>query len=94
VDKKLFVLGQVMATRNVLKALAQAGVDPAQLLARHQTGDWGELPRGDIHENHLSLRHGWRLFSSYPIEDGGARKVWVITEADRSVTTILLPEDY
>jgi hypothetical protein len=94
VAQQLFALGQVVATRNVLKALAEAEVDPAELLARHQTGDWGELPREDFHENQRSLHHGWRLLSSYPIGDGGTEKVWIITEANRSLTTILLPEDY
>jgi hypothetical protein len=94
VAQQLFALGQVVATRNVLKALAEAYVDPAELLARHQTGDWGELPREDFHENQRSLRHGWRLLSSYPIGAGGTRKVWIITEANRCLTTILLPEDY
>jgi hypothetical protein len=94
VAKQLFSLGQVVATRNVLNVLAETEVDPAELLARHQAGDWGELPRGDIHENQLSLHLGWRLLSSYPIGDGGTEKVWIITEANRSLTTILLPEDY
>ena len=93
-SEQLFALGQVVATPNVLKALAEAEVDPAKLLVRHQRGDWGELPREDLHENQRSLHHGWRLLSSYTIGEGGANKVWIITEADRSMSTILAPEDY
>ena len=86
-----FPLGQVVATPGALKLLDEAGEDPLYLIARHHSGDWGELDEHDHLENELSLRHGWRLLSSYPIGEG---KVWIITEADRSVTTILLPEEY
>ena len=71
--------------------MAEAGEDPLYFLARHATGDWGELCSRDRRENELSLRHGWRVLSSYTVGDA---KVWVITEADRSATTILLPEEY
>jgi hypothetical protein len=60
-------------------------------LDRHASGDWGDLEEEDRRENELSLRNGWRIFSSYPV---GGKTVWIITEADRSVTTILLPEEY
>jgi hypothetical protein len=60
-------------------------------LARHRSGDWGELDPHDRRENELSLKHGWRLLSSYPV---GEKIIWVITEADRTYTTILLPEEY
>jgi hypothetical protein len=92
VDKQLFPLGQVVATRNVLKALTKAGVDPAQLLARHQSGDWGQVCAADARENERSLRHGWRVLSNYTLRTGA--KVWLLIESDRSVTTILKPEDY
>ena len=68
-------------------------VNPAVLLTRHQKGDWGVLPDEDWRENEVSLRRGFRLLSSYPIGDDD-EKVWIITEADRSVTTILRPQDY
>jgi hypothetical protein len=84
-------LGRVVATPGALKVLLEAGEDPLRYLARHSSGDWGDLDEEDRRENELSLRHGWRIVSSYPIGDGC---VWIITEADRSVTTILLPEDY
>jgi len=73
--------------------LASAGENPARLLERHASGDWGEVPPEDARENELSLKYGWRLMSSYPVGDADER-VWVITEADRSSTCILLPSEY
>ncbi len=84
-------LGRVVATEGALRVMAEAGADPLSYLARHAAGDWGELCPRDRRENGLALRHGRRVFSSYGVGDG---RVWVITEADRSVTTILLPEEY
>jgi hypothetical protein len=89
----LFPLGQLVATPGALALLAGAGEDPAVLLARHVSGDWGEVPPEDARENEHSLREGFRIVSSYPVGGGGAR-VWLITEADRSLTCILLPEEY
>lgn len=87
----LFSLGHVVATPGALDALVAAGQDPAELLDRHRAGDWGEVPPEDAAENRRSVRHGWRILSSYPV---GAGRVWIITEADRSSTCLLLPEDY
>ena len=84
-------LGQVLATPGALHLLRQAGEDPFGYLARHATGDWGDLCASDRRQNEAALRDGYRVFSSY---DFPAGRVWVITEADRSVTTILLPEEY
>ena len=84
-------LGRIVATPGALELLGNVGEDPRTLLARHASGDWGELDAHDRRENMLSLKHGWRVISSYPVGEG---KVWIITEADRSVTTILLPEEY
>jgi hypothetical protein len=84
-------LGRVLATPKALKLLVEAGGHPFDLLARHATGDWGELCAFDRRQNEVALRDGYRVLSSYPI---GTERVWVITEADRSVTTILLPEEY
>jgi hypothetical protein len=89
----LFKLGLVVATPNALELLAESGIDPAELLGRHQSGDWGEVPPEDAKENELSLREGFRILSSYPVGEYGS-KVWLLTEADRSSTCILLPEDY
>lgn len=87
-----FPPGQVVATPGALRALASAGLPPEALLARHLRGDWGELDGHDRRENERSLVQGLRLFSSYVVGEGV--RVWIITEADRSATTLLLPEDY
>ena len=89
----LFSLGQVVATPGALAALEKAGQGPQEFLSRHVRGDWGELCEEDRRENQHSLERGFRLLSSYRTNTGDT-KVWVITEADRSVTTILLPEEY
>ncbi len=85
-------LGATVATPGALEVLEQAGVSPASLLQRHQSGDWGELDAHDRRENERSLKHGYRVLSSYPLD--GGRKVWIITEADRSSTCLLTPEEY
>ncbi len=87
-----FPMGRTVITPAARSTLEQVGLSPVALLDRHCGGDWGELEADDIAENELALLTGKRLLSSYVIPGGG--KVWVITEADRSVTTILLPEDY
>lgn len=85
-----FPLGRTMITTNALEQLPTEDVQGA--LARHRAGDWGEACPEDWRENDLSLREGFRILSVYCSKAG--RKFWIITEADRSVTTILLPEDY
>jgi hypothetical protein len=87
-----FPLGEVVATPGALDALDAVGQDSLGLLLRHSRGDWGDLEEEDRQQNELSLTHGLRLVSAYTLESGV--QVWVITEADRSATTILLPEDY
>lgn len=89
---ELFPLGRIVATPGALEVLAAASVDSAALLARHAVGDWGELSEADWQENEFSLNNGFRLLSSYRLPDG--TKVWLITEADRSATTLLLPSEY
>lgn len=88
----LFPLGQIVATPGALAALQKAGQEPHEFLSRHMCGEWGDLPDEDRKENQTSLEHGFRLLSSYRTAAG--EKVWVITEADRSATTLLLPEEY
>jgi hypothetical protein len=88
----LFELGRIVATPGALQALEAAGEQPAQFLDRHVSGDWGELDDEDKQENEFSLRNGFRIFSAYTTAAG--EKIWIITEADRSATTILLPEEY
>jgi hypothetical protein len=87
-----FPLGQLVATPGALAALAEAGQDPMPFVARHQAGDWGAIPEEDIRENEYSLQHGFRLLSAYTLNTGV--RLWLITEADRSATTILLPQEY
>jgi len=84
-------LGRVVATPGALELLLEAGGCPFDLLARHEKGDWGELCTFDRRQNEIALRDGYRVLSSYDVLAG---RVWIITEADRSVTTILLPEEY
>ncbi|MDE2125277.1 MAG: hypothetical protein KGJ62_01660 [Armatimonadetes bacterium] len=86
-------LGRLLATPAALEALTDAKVTPLEFIRRHQRGDWGEVCKADQEENELSLREGFRLLSAYTLPQTGA-KIWIITEADRSVTTILLPEEY
>ena len=84
-------LGKVVATPGALKLLTEARAHPFDYLARHATGDWGELCAFDRRQNQIALRDGYRVLSSYDVLAG---RVWIITEADRSITTILLPEEY
>ena len=90
--RPLFELGQTVATPGALESLRLAGEDPMSYLRRHVTGDWGDLPHEDIEENERSLEQDLRIFSAYHLRSGV--KIYVITEWDRSVTTILLPQDY
>jgi hypothetical protein len=90
--KALFDLGSLVSTPGALAALAKSGQTPLDFLSRHITGDWGDLEEEDRKENELSVKKGFRILSSYKTNAG--QKVWVITEADRSVTTLLLPEEY
>lgn len=87
-----FPLGQIVATPGALKALAVNNHEPFEFLRRHVLGDWGELDENDRAENELSLRQGLRLLSAYRLKDG--TRLWIITEADRSLTTLLLPSEY
>ncbi len=84
-------LGRIVATPGALEVLERRGVSPLDLLQRHESGDWGEVCAADARENQRSLKHGLRVLSSYPV---GGGKVWIITEADRSSTCVLLPSEY
>lgn len=88
-----FPLGQIVSTPGALNALGVAGIEPSHLIARHGSGDWGELCEEDKRENELALEEGFRILSAYLLPRTGV-KIWVITEADRSVTTLLLPDEY
>ena len=87
-----FPLGQVVATPGALEALERSGQAPEFFIQKHLSGDWGDVDRGDQKANEDALRDGERLLSSYYTLRG--EKLWVVTEADRSVTTILLPSEY
>ena len=88
----LFLLGRIVATPGALDALETAGQAATEFLARHICGDWGKLCDEDRRENEHSLKHHLRLLSAYALGDG--TKIWVITEASREVTTLLLPSEY
>jgi hypothetical protein len=83
-----FQLGRLLATPGALRAMEEAGDNPAAFLLRHMSGDWGDLGAKDVRENEFSLQQDLRLLSAYRLADG--TKIWIITEADRSATTILL----
>ncbi|WP_186188641.1 hypothetical protein [Burkholderia gladioli] len=87
-----FALGQVLATPGALSALLLARASLSGLLMRHAAGDWGDVSLHDWRENELAIELGHRLMSSYTLPTKS--RIWVITEADRSVTTALLPDEY
>lgn len=91
-SKAKFLLGQLVATPGALKALEEADQNPVEFLSRHQHGDWGDLGEEDKKENEFSVLNNLRILSAYTLTTGV--KIWLITEADRSVTTILLPQEY
>ena len=86
----LFPFGKIVATPGVLAAVSVD--DCVRSLLRHATGDWGEIDEEDRRENVRSLEEGFRIMSVYRTGDGMC--LWIITEADRSVTTLLLPDEY
>ena len=88
----LFPLGQVVATPGALRALQKAEQEPGEFIGRHVNGDWGEVDEHDKQENDFSVHHGFRILSAYTTSAG--ERIWIITEADRSATTILLPQEY
>lgn len=88
----LFPLGRLVATPGALAAMQKAQSNPVHLLARHATGDWGELDVDDQEANDRAVETGNRILSSYSLPTG--ETVWIITEADRSASTLLLPSEY
>jgi hypothetical protein len=89
-QQQKFPLGEIVITRNAQQTIPADDVQRA--VTRHSQADWGDLCDNDRRENELSLKDGYRLLSAYHAADG--TKFWIITESDRSVTTVLLPEDY
>jgi len=88
----LFRTGEIVATPGALAALLASGQSPFEFLERHTRGIWGDLVDEDKHANEHALQYGGRLFSAYNLQDG--TRIWVITEWNRSVTTVLLPSEY
>jgi hypothetical protein len=87
-----FRLGRVVATPGALAAFERTRANPVVFLSRHLSGDWGDLDPEDRAENELSVQHGFRILSAYSLPDGS--RIWIVTEADRSSTCILLPIEY
>lgn len=87
-----FRLGRILATPGAIATLKEAGVPAENLLRRHHRGDWGELSEADIQANENALKDEARLLSAYNLPNEA--RMWIITEADRSATTLLLPSEY
>jgi hypothetical protein len=91
-EQPKFSLGRTVATPGALAALQQAAASHSEFLWRHEHGDWGELSEDDKKENDFSVLNGLRILSAYTLSTGV--RIWVLTQADRSSTTIMLPEEY
>jgi hypothetical protein len=91
-NKVLFPLGQIFLTVGAREALEESNQLPNEFLQKHQSGDWGLICDDDKKENELSLKEGFRILSAYKTSKG--EKLWIITEADKSSTTCLLPSEY
>lgn len=87
-----FPLGRVASTPGALEALRSSGETPEKFLRRHASGDWGEVDAEDKRTNDQAVGRGLRILSAYDTAKG--QRLWVITEADRSSTTLLLPDEY
>lgn len=86
-----FPLGNIVSTPRALNLLNAHNLPPFHFLVLHQGGQWGDVPCEDVHANELSLISGAQLLSVYLV---GEERLWIITEADRSITTLLLPDEY
>lgn len=90
-----FALGRVLGTPAALALLEQHGINLFDLLARHASGDWGDVGAEDSQANEAALTYGSRLLSCYTLVPGDAdSRIWLISEADRSSTTALMPSEY
>lgn len=87
----LFKMGAAVATPGALEFCKAQGINPLGLLQRHAIGDWGDLDAADTAANIHAVQHDLRVFGSYNVGNG---KVWIITEGDRNLTCLLLPEEY
>ena len=91
-SKKLFELGRIVITPGAASLLVACGIDACNIIERHQSGDWGELYPEDCSVNDDAMSYGGQILSAYKL--GESQRLWIITEVDRSVTTLLLPEEY
>lgn len=91
-NSMLFSPGQIVATPGALEAMQELNVLPMQLLQKHLSGDWGSVDDEDAKSNDEAVKNGERILSSYRI--GEHTRIWIITEWDRSATTLLLPSEY
>ena len=91
-NKVRFQLGNIYLTVGARETLKESNQTATEFLAKHQSGDWGEVCESDAKENEFSLKEGYRILSSY--RTGLGTRIWIITEADRSSTTVLLPSEY
>lgn len=90
--KQTFPLGRTVATPSALEALERAGQHPVEFVAQHAAGDWGDVDEEDAALNDDAIVDGTRILSAYRTALG--TRIWIITEADRSATTVLLPNEY
>jgi hypothetical protein len=90
-NRSLFPLGQIVATNGVHQHLVANGIDPTPYIQQHHCGLWGDVPPEDAQENDFSVLNDFRVLSSFNIS---GQRVWIITEADRSSTTLLFPSEY
>lgn len=91
-SRVLFQPGKVVFTPGAAEAFSKNRELPSTYMDRHLAGDWGKIPKEDADENEISVKNGFRIVSAYTLHD--CTKIWIITESDRSCTTILLPEEY
>ncbi|MBK7356156.1 hypothetical protein [Propionivibrio sp.] len=87
----LFSLGKIVATPSLLDHFIEHCTRPDSFIEQHVRGNWGDIPPEDIRENDFSVLNGFRVLSAYEV---GGKRFWILTEADRSVTTLLFPEEY
>jgi hypothetical protein len=91
-SEQRFPLGQLATTPGALESLLAMGKEPVEFIARHAQGDWGDLGAHDQAANQTAITDGFRIFSAYQVDE--STRIYVITEADRSVTTVLLADEY
>jgi hypothetical protein len=92
ITKPKFEIGQLVATPSTMEALSRNGTDDSQYVNRHRGGDWGDVNEDDARANEAALTQDLPILSAYTLKD--STRIWIITEGDRSATTILLPEEY